>query len=151
MNAPDLFPMSNRRQMLVNLAALASGLGFSAAAAQAAEAGAKASGGPQVAKLFSAPIEEHAGESLTLVSLTFSPGAESKPHRHPGPVLVYVLEGSLELKAGDGPLKTVGVGETFYEATGVVHSVARNPHPTQPARAIAFMLGKTDAPLATPA
>jgi quercetin dioxygenase-like cupin family protein len=136
--------------MLRTLAMLTGALGAGAWPASAEEP-APPNGGPRVAKLFSRELDTHPGESLTLVSLTFQPGVQSKPHRHPGPVLVYVLEGALEMQIGDGPLTTVREGETFYEPSGVVHSVARNPHATQPARAIAFLLGKSDAPLAKPA
>ena len=37
----------------------------------------------------------------TTLEVTSEPGAASAPHRHPGPVFGYVLEGELEFQAGD--------------------------------------------------
>src|SRR5256885_7230318 len=51
----------------------------------------------------------------------------SAPHRHPGShTFGYVLEGSYEVKVGDGPLQKLGPGGTFYEPPGALHAVSRN-------------------------
>ena len=65
--------------------------------------------------------------SATVVEVTFEPGQEDSPHRHAGPVFGYVLEGEYVHAIDDEPIKTYKAGETFYEPTGCVHRVARNP------------------------
>jgi quercetin dioxygenase-like cupin family protein len=45
----------------------------------------------------------------TTVEVTLEPGQASAPHRHPGPVFGYVLEGEYD---------------TFYEPTGCLHRVS---------------------------
>jgi quercetin dioxygenase-like cupin family protein len=76
----------------------------------------------------------------TTQEVTFEPGAASDPHRHPGPVFGYVLEGELEFRAGDAPARKLKAGDTFYEPANVLHSVARNPSNKARARVLAVML-----------
>jgi Cupin domain len=42
-----------------------------------------------------------------------------RPHRHPGPIFGYVLEGVFELALDNQPVRTLKAGETFYERSGV--------------------------------
>src|ERR1700704_3270828 len=49
----------------------------------------------------------------TTVEVTLEPGQSSPPHRHPGPVFGYVLEGEYEWAINDQPSKKLKVGETF--------------------------------------
>ena len=74
-------------------------------------------------------IEKLDGEaaSATVVEVTFEPGQKDSPHRHTGPVFGYVLEGEYEHALDDEPVKTYKAGDTFYEPSGCVHRVARNP------------------------
>jgi quercetin dioxygenase-like cupin family protein len=61
----------------------------------------------------------------TVVEVTLGPGQAGEPHRHPGPVIGYVLEGEYELGLDDQPTKVLKAGETFYEATGCLHRVSK--------------------------
>jgi quercetin dioxygenase-like cupin family protein len=63
----------------------------------------------------------------TIVELTLEPGQAGKPHRHAGPVFGYVLEGEYEHAVDDQPAKVLKAGDTFYEPTGCLHRVSRNP------------------------
>jgi quercetin dioxygenase-like cupin family protein len=63
----------------------------------------------------------------TIAEVTIAPGKEGMPHKHPGPVFGYVQEGEYELGIGDKPTKIYKAGETFYEPTGILHRVSRNP------------------------
>jgi hypothetical protein len=42
-------------------------------------------------------------------------------------VIGYVLEGEYELGLDDQPSKVFKAGETFYEPTGCLHRVSKNP------------------------
>src|SRR6185312_1545520 len=57
---------------------------------------------------------------VTMVEVAFGPGAAGEPHRHPGPIFGYVLEGDFELGLDDQPVKTLKAGETFYEPGGAL-------------------------------
>src|SRR5262245_55902871 len=65
--------------------------------------------------------------SATVNEVTFEPGQEDTPHRHAGPTFGYVLEGEYEHAINDEPVKKYKAGDTFYEPTGSLHRVARNP------------------------
>jgi quercetin dioxygenase-like cupin family protein len=82
---------------------------------------------------------------VTTLEVTIEPGQGSKPHRHPGPVFGYVLEGEYEWGLNDQPVKLLKVGDTFYEPTGSLHRVSRNPSDKQRTRLLAVMLHPRDA------
>ena len=81
---------------------------------------------------------------VTMVEVTLTPGESGMPHRHPGPVFVYVLEGEYELGIDDQPTKTYKAGETFYEPTGCLHRVSKNPSAKGPTRVLAVLLHPHD-------
>ena len=83
----------------------------------------------------------------TVVVVTLGPGQAGEPHRHPGPVIGYVLEGEYELGLDDQPTKVLKAGETFYEATGCLHRVSKNPAAKGKARVIAVILHPREAKL----
>jgi quercetin dioxygenase-like cupin family protein len=82
---------------------------------------------------------------VTMVEVAFEPKVAGKPHRHPGPIFGYVLEGEFELGLDDEPVKTLKTGETFYEPGGALHRVSRNPSATNKARVLAVILHPRDA------
>src|SRR4051812_22078146 len=81
----------------------------------------------------------------TTVEVTFEPGQASAPHRHPGPVFGYVIEGEYEWAIDDKPAKTLKAGDTFYEPTGCLHRVSRNPGKEGRTRVLAVVLHPHDA------
>jgi quercetin dioxygenase-like cupin family protein len=82
--------------------------------------------------------------SATVSEVTFEPGQEDLSHRHAGPVFGYVLEGEYEHAINDEPVKTYKAGETFYEPSGCVHRVARNPSNKSRTRLLAVILHSRD-------
>jgi quercetin dioxygenase-like cupin family protein len=83
--------------------------------------------------------------NTSVVEVTLGPGVAGKPHRHPGPVFGYVLEGTYELGIDDQPTKIFKAGETFYEPTGCLHRVSKNPAETGTTRVLAVVLHPRDA------
>lgn len=81
----------------------------------------------------------------TVVEVTLGPGQAGLAHRHPGPGFVYVLEGTCELGIDDQPMKVFRAGETFYEPTGCLHRVSRNPAANGKTRLIAVVLHPREA------
>ena len=80
----------------------------------------------------------------TTVELALEPGQAGTSHRHPGPVFGYVLEGEYEWAIDDNPAETLKVGDTFYEPTGCLHRVSKNPGKTR-TRVLAVVLHPHDA------
>lgn len=91
-------------------------------------------------------IEKLGGKdaSATVVEVTFEAGQKDSPHRHAGPVFGYVLEGEYEHAIDDEPVKTYKAGDTFYEPSGCVHRVARNPSVKTRTRLLAVILHARD-------
>ena len=76
----------------------------------------------------------------TTVEVTLGPGQAGAPHRHPGPAFGYVLEGEYEWAIDDNPTKVLKAGDTFYEPTGCLHRVSRNPSKKGKTRILAVVL-----------
>src|SRR3954454_3823041 len=83
--------------------------------------------------------------SATVLEVTFEPGQKDTRHRHTGPVFGYVLEGEYEHAINDEPVKTYKAGDTFYEPSGCVHRVTRNPSARAKTRLLAVILHPRDA------
>lgn len=82
---------------------------------------------------------------VSVVEVTIGPGESGLPHRHPGPGFAYVLEGEYELGINDQPTKVYKAGETFYEPTGCLHRVSKNPSAKGNTRLIAVVLHPREA------
>ena len=81
----------------------------------------------------------------TTVEVRFEPGEADRPHRHAGPILGYVLEGELEFAVDEEAPRTLKTGDTFYEPSGALHRIARNPSATNRTRVLAVILHPRDA------
>jgi len=87
---------------------------------------------------------------LTAVEVTYDPGEVDPPHRHPGFVFGYVIEGTLRFQV-DGQQATVyHAGQMFYEAPGSVHRLSANASTTQPCRFLAMIFAEKSRPLTVP-
>ena len=82
---------------------------------------------------------------VTVQEVAIEPGGWVLPHRHAGPVFGYVLEGEYEHALDDEPVTTYKAGDTFYEPSGCVHRVTRNPNARQRTRLLAVVLHPRDA------
>jgi quercetin dioxygenase-like cupin family protein len=91
----------------------------SAAQAQAA--------GQKTTDVITQPMSD-LGREMRIRLTEREPGNGSPPHRHPGQhTFGYVLEGTYEVKVGDGPVRQLKAGEAFYEPPGALHAISRNP------------------------
>jgi len=80
----------------------------------------------------------------TVEEVTIEPGGQVSPHHHTGPVFGYVLEGAYEHALNDDPVTTYKAGDTFYEPSGCVHRVTRNPSARATTRLLAVILHPRD-------
>ena len=80
----------------------------------------------------------------TTVEVTLGPGESDAPHRHPGPGFGYVLEGEYEWAIDNHPAKVLKAGDTFYEPTGCLHRVSKNPSKKGKTRILAVVLHPAD-------
>ena len=84
------------------------------------------------------------GKSITTLLVEFPPNAFTPRHRHPGSVTAYVTKGVLRSQLNDGPVGTFGVGGTWFEPPGTIHSMVENPSPTEPAEIMAIFVADSD-------
>jgi len=97
---------------------------------------------PSVKIISAVDIEEEVDDQparVSTVELILQPNEESQPHRHPGPVYGYILEGIYEFKVEGQPLRTLQPGDTFYEPLMALHEVGSNPSNNSITRVLAIV------------
>src|SRR5262249_47487829 len=80
----------------------------------------------QVNTVFTKKIPEAPGKEIEVITVNYPPGAVDTIHRHDAHVVVYVLEGEVEMQVRGGTLQRLGPGQGFYESPEDVHTVRRN-------------------------
>jgi quercetin dioxygenase-like cupin family protein len=78
--------------------------------------------------------------------IELAPGAAASIHRHDVAVLAYVIEGEIENQFNGGATQVHRAGESWWEAPGTVHNIARNPSTTAKTRFLVVYIaedGKT--------
>lgn len=113
---------------------------------------------PVPAQLVSVPLPDMPGTNLDVFDIVFEPNTAppSTPqshrlgHRHPGSVLVYVIEGALRLALEGEDVRVVEAGGTFFEPPRVHHIITENASATDKARALIIMLVPEGEPRNTP-
>jgi len=80
--------------------------------------------------------------NVQAVVIELGPTAAAPRHRHDVAVLAYVLEGTVENQFGGGAIFTHKAGDSWWEAPGTVHDVARNASRTERARLLVVYIGE---------
>jgi quercetin dioxygenase-like cupin family protein len=89
--------------------------------------------------------------TATLVEVTFPPGGANAAHRHPCPVIGYVLAGAVRMQLKGGEAQVFKAGDTFSESPTDVHLVSANASQDEPARFLAYFVCDRATPLTLPA
>lgn len=95
-------------------------------------------------------LPEKPGTEARMLTVEYPPGVVSPPHRHPGMVFVYVLEGAVECALDDGPVVRYEKGQAWYERPNQLHRVAKNGSQTEPAKLVVFFLTEPGKPVLEP-
>lgn len=82
--------------------------------------------------------------------IELGPGATAPRHRHDVAVLAYVLEGVVENQFDGGPVLIHREGDSWWEAPGTVHDVARNASRGARARLLVVYIGEEGKPATVP-
>lgn len=141
--------------VILGLAGIVAGLGVSGAthapavphrAVQMSATGDNASARPRAVQhpVACEKLPNVPGKSITTLLVEFPPNAFTPRHRHPGSVTAYVTKGVLRSQLNDGPVGTFGVGGTWFEPPGTIHSMVENPSPTEPAEIMAIFVADSD-------
>lgn len=94
-------------------------------------------------------LEGVAGREVIMYRAELVPGGVAGRHYHPGPELVYILEGSLILEHDGQPPITLKAGESAHVPAKHIHN-AKNASTTAPVKVMVFLVGEKGQPLATP-
>ena len=113
----------------------------SAAAAQPEPAG----GAPTRRDVIKQRLPSNPDRDISLVEVTYPPGAGSPPHVHANGVMAFVVSGTIASIVGDGPEQTFHAGDAWWEPMGAVHRVSRNASSTQTARLLAIYIAPAAA------
>jgi quercetin dioxygenase-like cupin family protein len=89
--------------------------------------------------------------TVTALEVDYPPGGASEPHRHPGFVLAYVLEGKLRSQLKGQPEHTYASGEMFFEPPDSVHLISANASTDRPAKLLALIFAEKGSTLSLPA
>ncbi len=142
--------MSERREFLQTLlaAALTSGVAVGSEVGAEAEAQAQAARPSRLVhrQPLAAPFE---GMDAAIIEVTVPPGAASRPHRHSGFVLGYVIEGEFRFGINGEPPRILRAGEAFYEPPGATHTTSESARSDQPVRLLAIVIGPQGAEVTT--
>ncbi|HEY0056727.1 MAG TPA: cupin domain-containing protein [Pedobacter sp.] len=85
-------------------------------------------------------------KKMTLNEYTLAPGfVDTTSHRHGAEVFIYVLEGEFEYRLGKNESKIYKKGEVVHEPPYSLHTLAKNPSTTEPAKLLLMFLF-TDGP-----
>jgi quercetin dioxygenase-like cupin family protein len=141
--------MQNRRTFLGIAAASLLPMGLEAQTA-APQAAAPRPPAELARHALTGPLE---GFEVVLVELTIPPNrtGSGTAHRHPGPVLGYIVEGQMRFAINHEPEKVLPAGGTFFEPSGAVHTTTGSARTDGPTRAVVFMLVPKGSPLTAPA
>ncbi|MGH7447759.1 MAG: cupin domain-containing protein [Longimicrobiales bacterium] len=97
------------------------------------------------------PVLDGQHLTATLVEVTYPPGGANAAHRHPCPVIGYVLAGAVRMQLKGQEERVFRVGDTFFESPADVHAVSANASQDEPARFLAYFVCDRATPLTVPA
>jgi quercetin dioxygenase-like cupin family protein len=100
--------------------------------------------------LLTKKLPEVPGKEIQVITVSYAPGAVDVIHRHDAHVVVYVLEGEVEMQVRGGTFQRLGPGQVFYESPKDVHTVGRNASKTKPAKFVVFFVKNEGTPILTP-
>ena len=104
-----------------------------------------------VSTLLTKRLPEAPGKEIQVITVSYAPGGGDTIHRHDAHVVVYVLEGEVEMQVRGGRLQRLGPGQVFYETPEDIHTVSRNASKTRPAKFVVFFIKNEGAPILKPA
>jgi len=88
------------------------------------------------------------GRELMMYRADFIPGGALGRHFHPGPELIYVLEGALTLEQDGHPSVTLKVGDSAYLPHKHIHK-AQNASAAAATKVLVFLVGEKGQPIIT--
>ena len=130
--------------------ALAATLAVAGIATIAAQAPPQAVKARPVRAAVALPKMDGANLKVHTLEVTYPPGSTSAAHRHPCPVIGYVMSGTIRMQVSDQPVAEYKAGDTFVEMPTDVHRLGANPSADTPAVFLVTFVCDKDTPLSIP-
>ena len=96
----------------------------------------------------SGPLE---GFDAVVLEINLGAGISAPPHRHPGFIVGYVVDGQMRSAINNEPDQIVPAGGTFFEPHGALHTAFGSASGEAPVRAVAFLVVPTGSGSTVPA
>ena len=96
------------------------------------------------------PKMDGANLKVHAIQVTYPPGATSTAHRHPCPVIGYMISGTMRMQVSDQPPAEYKAGDSFSEMPTDIHRMATNPSADTPAVFLATFVCDKETPLSVP-
>jgi quercetin dioxygenase-like cupin family protein len=96
------------------------------------------------------PAMDGANLKVHAIQVTYPPGATSAAHRHPCPVIGYMISGTMRMQVSDQPPAEYKAGDSFVEMPTDVHRMGTNPSADTPAVFLATFVCDKETPLSVP-
>ena len=96
------------------------------------------------------PKMDGANLKVHAIQVTYPPGATSSAHRHPCPVVGYMISGTMRMQVSDQPPAEYKAGDSFVEMPTDVHRMATNPSADTPAVFLVTFVCDKETPLSVP-
>jgi quercetin dioxygenase-like cupin family protein len=143
---PAMTAASSRLILAGPLALALGAAGYTPVDAQAPAATVKA----RAARVAALPKMDGANLEVHALEVTYPPGATSTAHRHPCPVVGYMISGTMRMQVSDQPPAEYKAGDSFSEMPTDVHRMATNPSADTPAVFLATFVCDKETPLSVP-
>lgn len=104
----------------------------------------------RAARVAALPKMDGANLKVHAIEVTYPPGATSTAHRHPCPVVGYMISGTMRMQVSDGPVTDYKAGDTFVEMPTDIHRMATNPSADTPSVFLATFVCDKETPLSVP-
>lgn len=98
-------------------------------------------------ELLRASIGPQIVSTVDVREISFAPGQQTGRHRHPCPVVGYIVEGSAILQIEGQDPQLLPTGAAFHEPAGTVIARFDNASQTEPMKFIAYYLLAANEPL----
>jgi quercetin dioxygenase-like cupin family protein len=134
----------NRASVMSLLAAAAATSSDEVASAQPRPA----AGGAARREVIKQALPGEPQRELSLIEVSYAPGAGSPPHLHANGVMAFIVSGAIASKVNDGPEQTFHAGDAWWEPPGAVHRVSHNASSTESATLLAIYVAPKGAPAA---
>ena len=100
----------------------------------------------KVVSLLQGPLAGVEGKDVIVKHFTLPAGFVGGKHFHPGPVFVYIIEGTLTVETAEQGVQSFSAGELYVEPVGRTMQ-GKNLNADTPLKLVVFQVGEAGKPM----